>query len=370
MEEAGKNCHIGLCLLCGLPGAGKSTLARQLQNRHSDLLCVVISYDDVMGDGSFKEDAVHEYRDDSCKSENEGGKGTSLWKLHRQRLLHCLERFIRSLLGHSALSPPSGKNEGIWKRFVQCLESQGLISAGEDSECVHLSPAVKSRPVCIILDDNFYYQSMRHAVFQLARKYSLGFCQIYLHCSVDCCLLRNNRRTDRVTDRTIILMDSKTEKPNPEKNTWEKSSLFLDGSAGIDMDKFSVRITNLMKQALENPVLPMEDDSEEKERDRDICATNVIHQEDQNLRRVISETMQTVKGLVSAKDIKQIAQEVQQAKSKALDRLRQSITGQSVLTPSSESTSGVQSSFREEVDCILQRYLHKVQADCPPSDCT
>ncbi|XP_073402550.1 L-seryl-tRNA(Sec) kinase isoform X2 [Dendrobates tinctorius] len=204
------------------------------------------------------------------------------------------------------------------------------------------------------------------------KKYSLGFCQIFLHCPVDCCLLRNNRRKDRVADSTIILMDSKIEKPNPEKNSWETRSLFLDSSDGIDMDEVSARITNLMKQALENPVLPIEGESTEKERDRDICATNLIHREDQNLRRLISETMQTVKGLVSAKDIKTIAQELQQAKSKALDQLRHSITGQTALTPSTESISGVQSSFREEVDCIVQRYSRRVQVASPvaPSDST
>ncbi|XP_073402549.1 L-seryl-tRNA(Sec) kinase isoform X1 [Dendrobates tinctorius] len=372
MDEPDKNSHIGLCLLCGLPGAGKSTLARQLQNGHSGFPVVVISYDDVIADRAFKDDAVHEYRDVSCQSENEGARETSPWKLHRRRLLQCLEHFIISLLNHSPLHPPSGTTDGTWKGFVQGLESQGVISAGEDSDLVCLSQTVKSGPVCVILDDNFYYQSMRHAMFQLARTYSLGFCQIFLHCPVDCCLLRNNRRKDRVADSTIILMDSKIEKPNPEKNSWETRSLFLDSSDGIDMDEVSARITNLMKQALENPVLPIEGESTEKERDRDICATNLIHREDQNLRRLISETMQTVKGLVSAKDIKTIAQELQQAKSKALDQLRHSITGQTALTPSTESISGVQSSFREEVDCIVQRYSRRVQVASPvaPSDST
>ncbi|CAJ0962110.1 unnamed protein product [Ranitomeya imitator] len=375
MDEPNKNCHIGLCLLCGLPGAGKSTLARQLKNGHSGFPVVVISYDDVMADLSFKEDAVHEYRDVSCQSENEGERETSPWKLHRRRLLQCLEHFIIALLDHSPLQPPGGttegtSTEGTWKCFVRCLESQGVISAGEASDRLCLSLTVTSGPVCILLDDNFYYRSMRHAVFQLARTYALGFCQIFLHCPVDCCLLRNNRRTDRVTDSTIILMDSKIERPNPERNSWETSSLFLDSSDGIAMD--DTRIANLMKEALENPVLPIEDESAEKERDRDICATNLIHREDQNLRRLISETMQTVKGLVSAKDIKNIAQELQQAKSKALAQLRQSITGQTVLTASAESISGVQSSFREEVDCIVQRYSRRVQTGCPiaPSDST
>ncbi|XP_040293730.1 L-seryl-tRNA(Sec) kinase isoform X2 [Bufo bufo] len=297
------------------------------------------------------------------RTDRENAKQTSPWKQQRQRVLQCLESLLVALLTCSALKPPSGKTEETWSRFIKCLESQGLVCAGEDSEYVCWSVNVKSIPVYIVLDDNFYYQSMRYEVFQLAREYSLGFCQIYLHCPVDCCLLRNNRRPNRVMDRTIILMDSKLERPNPEKNTWEKASLYLDTSTGIEMDEFMERITSLMTQALENPVMPMEEDSEEKEKDRYICAANVVHQADQNLRRLISETMQTVKGLVSAKDIKQIAQELQQTKSKALDQLRQTIAARTVRSAAADGISSVQSSFREEVDCILQRYLHKVHVD-------
>lgn len=74
MDEPAKNSHIGLCLLCGLPGAGKSTLARQLKNRHNPFSVVILSYDDVMADVAFKEDSGHEYRDASRQTENQGGR--------------------------------------------------------------------------------------------------------------------------------------------------------------------------------------------------------------------------------------------------------------------------------------------------------
>ncbi|XP_069835077.1 L-seryl-tRNA(Sec) kinase isoform X2 [Dendropsophus ebraccatus] len=363
MEEPAQNSPIGLCVLCGLPGAGKSTLARQLGGRHSPFPVVILSYDDVMADVAFKEESAHEYRDVLCQ----GGRDTSPWKQQRQDLLQCLECLVISLITSSPLKPPDGKKNESWDRFVQCLENQGFICAGGDSGSGCFSMNIKSSPVYVILDDNFYYQSMRYEVFQLT--HSLGFCQLYLHCPVDCCLLRNNKRENRVMDRTITLMDSKLEKPNPEKNMWEKYSLFLDSSNGISMDEIGTSITSLMSQALENPVMPMEDDSEEKERDRDICAANAIHQADQNLRRLISEAMQTVRGLVSAKDIKQIAQDLQQVKSKALDQLRQSVTGKTVQDPVTDIISSVQS-FRKEVDCILQQYMHKVQADSPTTPAT
>lgn len=74
--------------------------------------------------------------------------------------------------------------------------------------------------------------------------------------------------------------------------------------------------------------------------------------------------------LVSAKDIRQIAQELQQAKCKALDQLRQTITGKTVQAPATDSISGVQSFFREEIDWILQRYLHHVAVDCDTAPST
>ncbi|XP_071986177.1 L-seryl-tRNA(Sec) kinase [Engystomops pustulosus] len=367
MDAAAKSSPIGLCVLCGLPGAGKSTLAQRLKERQTSCSIVIISYDDVMGDGAFKEQALLECREVSCQSENQGGRETSPWKRHRQQLLRCLENLITALLAPSALRPPNGKADETWKRLVQCLESQGLVSDGEDSELSSRSINVRSGPVYFILDDNFYYQSMRYEVFQLARKYSLGFCQLYLQCPVDCCLMRNNERQNGVTDRTIILMDSKLERPNPEKNTWEKNSLILDSS---NMDDFHGRITSLMNEALENPVMALGDDSEEKEKDRDICAANVIHQADKNLRHLISETMQAVKGLVSAKDIKRIAQELQRVKVTALDQLRHSITVRTGEAAATDIIAAVISHFREEVDCILQQFLPKVQSDshtAPPS---
>ncbi|XP_075072189.1 L-seryl-tRNA(Sec) kinase [Mixophyes fleayi] len=358
MDEPSRTWNIGLCVLCGLPGAGKSTLARGLQNGDNPFPVVVITYDDVITDAAFQGEPVCESPDISCQSEEAGGRQTSLWKQYRQNLLQCLEHLIVALLSCSNLKAPDGIIEGHWNRFVQCLESQGLISAAKsvsDFNQFLINP--KLSPICLILDDNFYYQSMRYEVYQLARKYSLGFCQLYLHCSTDCCLLRNTSRPHPVTDKTILLMDQKIEKPNPEKNTWEKNSLVLDSSRGIAVD--DSRITDFLNRALASPVTPPEDDTEEKDKDREICAANIVHQADQSLRRLISETMQTVKGSVCAHNIKGIAQELQCAKAEALDQLRQSMSGKTILCLKTDIHFNAQSFFKEEKDHILRRYLHK-----------
>ncbi|KAF2975087.1 hypothetical protein EK904_004142 [Melospiza melodia maxima] len=78
---------------------------------------------------------------------------------------------------------------------------------------------------------------MRYEVYQLARKYSLGFCQLFLECPVECCLQRNRLRSDPVPEQTIQLMARKIEMPDPRKNTWEQHSLILSSSDGISEDE-------------------------------------------------------------------------------------------------------------------------------------
>lgn len=90
------------------------------------------------------------------------------WKQSRRELLQCLEGFLRALLTGA---PPAGPAQPGWQRFLGCCRRQGLLPAAEGQ------PGAASRPLLLLLDDNFYYQSMRYEVYQLARKcnYSLIF---------------------------------------------------------------------------------------------------------------------------------------------------------------------------------------------------
>ncbi|XP_077311713.1 L-seryl-tRNA(Sec) kinase [Lithobates pipiens] len=363
MSARERNWPMGLCTLCGLPGAGKSTLAAALKEKASPAAHTIVSlsYDEILAEEAFEGESLRESREVSCQSPESGGREHSLWKQDRQQLLQCLEHLIVSMSSRTLLQAPSDVKDSLWRRFCQCLASQGLISASSsNSGFQHFCINPVHFPLFFILDDNFYYQSMRYEVYQLARKHSLGFCQLYLQCSTESCLQRNKDRQHPVMDRTILLMERKIEKPNPEKNTWEENSLFLDSSGGGIVD--DIRINDLLSRALENPVQPLDDDNEERERDREICSASLIHQADQSLRRLISETMQTVKGSVANQDIKRIAQELQCVKSKALEQLRQHhITVQTVPLDKDRQRFNVQLYFTEEKKRILQPYLCQSQ---------
>uniref|UniRef100_A0A4X2LHE4 Phosphoseryl-tRNA kinase n=1 Tax=Vombatus ursinus TaxID=29139 RepID=A0A4X2LHE4_VOMUR len=274
--------QLGFCVLCGLPGAGKSSLARSLSDqlrRKQGWVVVVITYDDILPDAIF---------------EGENAPLPSQWKSFRHELLMYLEHFLMAIINGCKLSAPASRTEDMWESFVDCLKDQDLISSGTGkAQCYCLTNAAVSQPLYLILDDNFYYQSMRYEVYQLARKYSSGFCQLFLDCPIESCLERNRQRSKPVPDETIQLMARKIESPNIQKNAWEHNSLTIRSTGSGSED--NIEVTDLLIDALKNPIKCFEENMEQKETDRIICSTNIHHQADQKFRRIISETMKKAK---------------------------------------------------------------------------
>ncbi|XP_010624889.1 L-seryl-tRNA(Sec) kinase, partial [Fukomys damarensis] len=168
---------------------------------------------------------------------------TSQWKMLRQELLKYLECFLVALINGCQMSAPPNKTEAMWEDFITCLKDQDLIiSAAPAAQPFHLlAKTALSRPLVLVLDDNFYYQSMRYEVYQLARKYSLGFCQIFLDSPLETCLQRNGQRPQAVPTEIICLMERKIERPNPEKNAWEHNSLITESPAHSSEARYSIQ---------------------------------------------------------------------------------------------------------------------------------
>lgn len=92
--------------------------------------------------------------------------------MFRQELLKHLECFLVAVISGRQISAPPNRTETMWEDFITCLKKQDLIfsAAHEAQPCQLLAKTAVSRHLFLVLDDNFYYQSMRYEVYQLARK--------------------------------------------------------------------------------------------------------------------------------------------------------------------------------------------------------
>ncbi|OXB64443.1 hypothetical protein ASZ78_000119 [Callipepla squamata] len=339
-----------LCVLCGLPAAGKSTLGRAVRRRlplRHGWDCALLVYDDLIPH-------EEEWR------RGEPPEGDCAWKRRRRELLRHLERLLRALRSGPAAPEPGPPS---WGRFVSRCAEQGLLPGR--------SGVAGARPLCLVLDDNFYYRSMRYEVFQLARKYSLGFCQLFLECPLELCLHRNRLRDRPVPEGTICRMAQRMEAPEPEKNPWERHSLILSCSAcapeehcDVGLPEASlVQIINLLSTALENPVKQNEDNAEQKEADRATCAASAVHRADQTCRRIISQTMKEAKDRnVLPSEMRSLAEELNKLKAEVLEDVRQGsrLEGESGQhDPSFDPAASVLCSFQLEATNVVNKYILK-----------
>ncbi|XP_061565373.1 L-seryl-tRNA(Sec) kinase isoform X1 [Cololabis saira] len=288
-----------LCVLCGLPAAGKSALAAGVLGAAAEQgwRAAVLPYDDLIPEQAFQ---TRRLEDGSTLQDMH-----TEWKSHRQAVLQGIEQFLRN----QEMPSNSLINTTAWERCFQgLLQPKALKSDG--------------LPLLFLLDDNFYYPSMRYEVFQLARKYSLGFCQVYLECDLEICINRNQSRPQPIPHEVILEMVKRLESPNPGKNYWEKQSLLLNTTDNLSQCDIQ-KVMELISSAMSNPLSPAEDNAEQKEADRLKCAASVVHQADQACRRLISEAMKTAReNQVPSEHMRCLAAQLNEAKATFLHDLR------------------------------------------------
>uniref|UniRef100_A0A8C1R282 Phosphoseryl-tRNA kinase n=1 Tax=Cyprinus carpio TaxID=7962 RepID=A0A8C1R282_CYPCA len=296
-----------LCVLCGLPAAGKSRLARELRGRAQTRgwRTLLVTYDELIPARDWQE---------------------SEWKQQRKTVLMCLERFLHQTLSgqthtlsgqtqtHTLFDQTLTLSEadGVWMRFEQMRQHQSVSHT-------------HSQPLMVLLDDNFYYQSMRYQIQQLARKYGVGFCQVFLQCPLHVCLQRNRCRSQPVPDDVLLQMCERMEPPNEIRNPWEQQSLTLDSTDRI-ADGHIQKLVDMLASALENPLSPVQDESQQKEADRRVCASSVLHQADQTCRRLVSQALTSAReGQASPVVLKALAKALNELKTAFLQELKKDV---------------------------------------------
>ena len=164
MEADGDIARACLLTMCGLPGAGKSTLARAVAARaESDGIRVsLVSFDDVERRlASEKSEASASRGDDAGGSTP--GFDAATWKAARLEALATVERLLLS----------------------EAEASVGEDGGGEKDD---------RRRALIIADDNFYYAGMRQQCHRIARRTNAAHAQLFVSISVAQAHARNESR--------------------------------------------------------------------------------------------------------------------------------------------------------------------------------
>ncbi|XP_017055786.1 L-seryl-tRNA(Sec) kinase [Drosophila ficusphila] len=176
---------ICLVALIGLPGAGKTSLCSWLLDQLSVLHVghvIHLCYDDFF-DVKFSAEPTY--------------------KEQRENILNLIEELISVIQAKTN-----------WPPQVKRIASSNDCSSNSEN-------------YLIMCDDNFYYRSMRHKVYQLCRKYSCTFGQIHLTTPLNICLQANETRSDLSQVPANIIRQMKVKMEVPGSEYWERNSFTI-----------------------------------------------------------------------------------------------------------------------------------------------
>lgn len=336
--------NIVIVTLVGLPGAGKSTLCQKLvdylntQPSMKFIHSIHICYDDVVPLSEQERFAQHKQR------QNLNSNDHSNWKSARQdiytkidKLLGCLASndqdvsYLYNVLLDSGLlkfdstsvinndtavsnnivPEPSLLNKGNTpvasnNADIPIINSNKQISSNITCIPTSIAPVSstipshtivvkESKPMYVLLlDDNFYYRSMRYEHYKLARKHGTGFCQVYVECSTEVALEHNMQRISKVPEEVVRAMAEKLQPPCPNQHSWEAATYIVQFKAELRVEHNSrfvpenlAKIWEMICQCSLSPVLPVEDNSTKIAESRIQCSQSVAHQADLKLRAIV-----------------------------------------------------------------------------------
>jgi hypothetical protein len=320
-EEDG-TAAILVLLLGGLPGAGKSTLARGLQetcgstsslslNGSATIPIVqVVEYDGIeealLSTTTTTMDPASRDDDDNCRlSEDE--LRLQAWRTSRTMALHALRETLL-------------QQEPNTKQIPTMVDNDDPSARQGDSTIAEFGKAGAIQRI-ILMDDNYYLRSMRKQVFLTCQEVvgerttstTLGnlpilLVHLWLETPLEVCLARNARRKRSVPESVIERMATQMEAPvvseDAEQATsgqtnksfhWERVVWHLDGLQPVDsqvtalLQRVGTRTSNndWWKRARVSPPVDPQIEVTRLAVERQRTAASVRHQIDQALRQAV-----------------------------------------------------------------------------------
>eukprot|EP01028_Stygiella_incarcerata_P005919 TRINITY_DN24429_c0_g1_i1.p1 TRINITY_DN24429_c0_g1~~TRINITY_DN24429_c0_g1_i1.p1 ORF type:complete len:412 (-),score=120.04 TRINITY_DN24429_c0_g1_i1:643-1878(-) len=328
-----------ICLVCGIPGAGKSTITRQSRFFPSFIHAFPIEYDQVEKDIAASVTAIKELKgrdmtDQKVKDTVHHQRTPETWKKARKVVLGFVSAVVESgfRLVHWAESyeMDASNGDGEWTRMVwgKLVEQWNHFRQEEEDKWRKSSRKTlhdgQKHCLVLILDDNFFYPSMRYPFLQLCRKYSAGFCVVEVISSLAECLKRNSRRPliDRVKDSTLTVMKHQFVSPSEDPQLWERYVLRMpndDYDDDDETDEHRMRVDvdvwgRLIVSASEDPPMPFnmteEKDQEMIQMEQDRIHSCSLHQLDLGLRTMCGNIMRETIGITTTEKEKEKLKEL------------------------------------------------------------
>ncbi|OQS00753.1 hypothetical protein THRCLA_05870 [Thraustotheca clavata] len=227
-----------IVLLCGLPGAGKSTLSKYILQAFSS------SYDiDYL----------------------------------------CFDTIFANTSKDSTEFVPEQ-----WQSSISSIYLHVQQSLQEHIQSTTLTKKI------FLLDDNMYYRSMRKKYYQLCRQWNAGFCQIYVNTNSVICQTHNASRVFPVPQVVFNRMETLFQAPNPTLCTWETHTLEIDHVENSSQITFHME--TLFEKAFKNPILDHSQSlKNERETSRRSNEKSVLHQADLALRQLVGQLLKDAK---------------------------------------------------------------------------
>ena len=290
--------------LCGLPGSGKTTLARTLRERMnangmSNKNNAVVRFDDAERE---------QFYDDDDEDDDDRVKGVE---------------------GPQKRFDPEG-----WKRARKACFEALRAALDEDEE----------KNAMVILDDTMHYKSMRREAYRYAREFRAAFIVVHVDVDEKECWLRNSRRDD---DDVLKVPREKFERLKtvfdaPGKGTYDADEAFDKNyitvtppsrDVGVSEEEHEKEYAAFAESVLEDVYnrwltdeTPRRKDEldllklkrERSATDRVITAANLVHDVDVQTRKLMNEFMKSSSSKSSA-----LAQRVREARLHALNLSRE-----------------------------------------------
>lgn len=296
------------CVLClvGIPGSGKSTIARAIIELNSQSGSQNLSsHTDETNVSRFDDIILIDYDDLTTK-----------------------QLTLRNENSRSSCSSFDSIELEAW-RNSRVVALQKL----KDSLSTHFTSSTdENSNLLIILDDNFHLRSMRREIYRSCQEMierhpqaQIGFAVLFCSAPLEACFQRNDLRSgkERIPRDVINRMAMGIEQPDGSKarTSFERFHLTIDNSEDVSgrykVDRqFLSELHRCLQDSLQAPILPMNELSREeimkleqmRMEDREATFNNKFQRIDQLLRKLVSAVGR-----------------IQKAKSKEANEIRKSI---------------------------------------------